>query len=87
MNDPFRKRGRRGPILSQDEAIRQSRAVRAAQEALGSVEAVRDFLNTPHKALEGRPIDVAVASEDGLIAVEAAIAAEPRRGLVAENDS
>jgi len=86
MNDPFRKRGKRGPILSPDEARRQGLAVRAAQAALGSVEAVRDFLNTPHKALEGRPIDLAVASEDGLIAVEAAIAAEPRRGLVAEND-
>ena len=84
MNDPFRRRGRRGPILSPDEGERQSRAVRAAQAALGSVEAVRDFLNTPHARLEGRPIDLAVASEAGLIAVEAAIA-EAKRGLAVGN--
>lgn len=76
MNDPFRKRGRKGPILSPEEGQRQSRAVRSAQAALGSVEAVRDFLNTHHEALEGRPIDLAVASEAGLAAVEAAIADE-----------
>ena len=78
MNDPFRRRGRQGPILSQDQGNRQGRAVRAAQAALGSVEAVRDFLNTPHPILEGRPIDLAVASEAGLAAVEAAISAQGR---------
>ena len=76
MNDPFRKRGRKGPILSPEEGQRQSRAVRSAQAALGSVEKVRAFLNTHHEALEGRPIDLAVASEAGLAAVEAAIADE-----------
>jgi uncharacterized protein (DUF2384 family) len=76
MNDPFRKRARKGPVLSRDEGLRQGRAVRAAQAALGSVEAVRTFLNSHHDALSGRPIDVAVASEAGLIAVEAAISAE-----------
>jgi uncharacterized protein (DUF2384 family) len=79
VNDPFRKRGRRGPILSQDEGERQGRAVRAAQAALGSVEAVRDFLNSHNDSLDARPIDLAVASEAGLAAVEAAIAAESRR--------
>ena len=79
MNDPFRKRGRKGPILSHEEGQRQSRAVRSAQAALGSVEAVRAFLNTHHEALEGRPIDLAVASEAGLAAVEAAIAGESAR--------
>jgi uncharacterized protein (DUF2384 family) len=83
MNDPFRKRGRKGPVLSPDEGKRQGQAVRSAQAALGSVEAVRAFLNSHHQALEGRPLDVAVASEAGLIAVEAAIAhesaAEPKR--------
>lgn len=76
MNDPFRKRGRKGPTLSPDEGRRQGRAVRAAQSALGSVDAVRAFLNSHHDGLDGRPIDLAVASEDGLIAVEAAIASE-----------
>jgi uncharacterized protein (DUF2384 family) len=79
VNDPFRKRGRKGPVLSQDEGKRQIRAVRAAQAALGSVEAVRDFLNSHNDSLEARPIDLAVASEAGLAAVEAAIAIEGRR--------
>jgi len=73
MNDPFRRRGRQGPVLSPDEGRRQGRAVRAAQ-ALGDVEAVRAFLNTPHETLGGRPLDLAVASDAGLAAVEAAIA-------------
>lgn len=67
-------------MLSQDEGRRQSRAVRSAQAALGSVDAVRAFLNTHHKALRGRPIDLAVASEAGLIAVEAALSAGIGRG-------
>jgi len=78
MNDPFRRRGRNGPVLSRDEGQRQGRAVRAAQAALGSVDAVRAFLNTHHASLDARPIDLAVESEAGLAAVEAAIAAESR---------
>ena len=61
MNDPFRKRGRKGPILSSDQGNRQSRAVRSAQAALGSVEAVRAFLNNHHEGLEGRPLDLTEA--------------------------
>ena len=74
MSFPFRK-AKAGPALSADEGRRQSRAVRSAQAALGSVEAVRAFLNSHHSTLKGRPIDLAVASEAGLIAVETAIAA------------
>lgn len=74
----FRKRPT-GPVLSRDEGARQLRAVRAAHEALGDVEAVRAFLNCHHQALDGRPIDLAVASDEGLAAVEGAIAAESRR--------
>jgi uncharacterized protein (DUF2384 family) len=80
MNDPFRKRGRQGPILSSDQGKRQGRAVQAAQAALGNVEAVRNFLNSHHQGLDGRPIDLAVASDAGLAAVEAAVCAEGRRG-------
>jgi hypothetical protein len=69
----FRK-AKKGPVLSREESVRQGRAVRSAQAALGSVEAVRAFLNSHDESLSGRPIDLAVASEDGLIAVEAAIA-------------
>lgn len=79
MSFPFRK-ARQGPVLSADEGRRQSRAVRSAQAALGSVEAVRAFLNSHHSALQGRPIDLAVASEAGLIAVETAIAAAREAG-------
>ena len=64
-----------GPMLSRDEGIRQGRAVRVAQAALVDVEAVRAFLNCHHPLLGARPIDLAVASEDGLARVEAAIAA------------
>jgi uncharacterized protein (DUF2384 family) len=78
MSDPFRRRRRQGPVLSSDEGKRQGRAVRAAQ-ALGDVEAVRAFLNFPHETLGGRPIDLAVASEAGLAAVEAEIVAEHDR--------
>lgn len=80
MNDPFRRRGRSGPVLSRDEGQRQGRAVRSAQAALGSVDAVRAFLNTHHAGLDARPIDLAVASEAGLAAVEATIAVESRAG-------
>jgi uncharacterized protein (DUF2384 family) len=78
MNGPFRK-ARKGPVLSPDEGRRQGRIVRSAQAALGSVEAVRTFLNSHNEALSGRPIDLAVASEAGLAAVEAEIASAGRR--------
>jgi uncharacterized protein (DUF2384 family) len=71
---PSRK-SRKVAALSREESVRQGKAVRAAQAALGSVEAVRAFLNSHHAALGGRPIDIAVASEAGLIAVETAIPA------------
>ena len=71
----FRK-SRSGPVLSRDEGARQGRVVRAAHEALGDIEAVRAFLNCHHQGLDARPIDLAVASDDGLARVEAAIAAE-----------
>ena len=70
---PFRKAPTQ--VLSRDEGARQGRVVRMAQAALGDVEAVRLFLNSHHQALAGRPIDLAVASDDGLARVEAAIAA------------
>lgn len=81
MNDPFRKRRRQGVVLSPEEGKRQGRAVRAAH-ALGDVETVRAFLNTPHETLGGRPLDLAIASEAGLAAVEAAIATERASRLI-----
>ena len=72
---PFRKR-RTGPVLSREEGVRQGAAVRSAQAALHSIEAVRAFLNTHHAGLSGRPIDLAVASQAGLLAVQEAVAAQ-----------
>ena len=78
MSPRFRKASL-GPRLSWEEQVRQGRIVRSAQAALVSTDAVRSFLNTHHDELRGRPLDLAVASEAGLVAVEAAIGAESRR--------
>ena len=72
---PFFRKAREAAPLTREESVRQGKAVRLAQAALGSVEAVRAFLNTHHELLGGRPIDIAVASDAGLVAVEAAIPA------------
>ena len=81
MNQRFR-RSNAFPRLSAEEQERQSRAVNAARLALPGTDAVRDFLNGYHEALRARPLDLAIASEAGLVAVERAIAAE---GLRARN--
>jgi uncharacterized protein (DUF2384 family) len=74
MSRMFRK-ARTGPVLSRDQGDRQGRAVRSAVAALADAEAARAFLNSHHDGLSGRPIDVALASDAGLAAVESAIAA------------
>jgi hypothetical protein len=73
MNKPFAKRFN-APRLSPEQAERQGRASKTAIEALPSADAIA-FLNTHDDALGGRPIDVAVASAEGLTRVEAAVAA------------
>ena len=73
LSAPFRKRGPKPTPLSREAGQRQGRIVRSAHAALGSVEAVRAFLNSHNAALGARPLDLAIASEAGLIAVEAAI--------------
>ena len=70
MSVAFRKSG---PRLALDAQVRQGRAVKSAQAALVTVEAVCDFLNNRHEGLGGRPIDIALRSEADLAAVEAAI--------------
>jgi uncharacterized protein (DUF2384 family) len=82
MNRPFRK-ARLGPVLSREAGTRQGRAVRVATAAFGSSAAVRSFLNSHHDGLSGRPLDLAVASDAGLAAVEAAIGVEARRAAAA----
>jgi hypothetical protein len=73
MSTFFRKAAS-GPRLSADEAARQGRVSKLAFEKLGQPDAIA-FLNGHSDALGGRPIDLAVASAEGLAAVEAAIVA------------
>ena len=59
-----------GTPLSPEQAARQGRIVRAAQLAFGGTEAVLAFLNTHHRELGGRPLDLATASNDGFERIE-----------------
>jgi uncharacterized protein (DUF2384 family) len=70
----FRKRFD-GVRLSPDAAARQGRAAKLAWDRFGDSAAAVAFLNTHDDALGGRPIDLAVASPAGLVAVEQALGA------------
>lgn len=70
---------RAGQVLSQEERSRQGRAVKSAVTALGNAHALA-FLNQHHEGLRGRPIDLAVASDEGLEAVETILGAGKPRG-------
>lgn len=61
--------------LSPEAAARQGKAATAAFLALKDRDAMIAFLNTHDDALGGRPIDLAVESDEGLKSVEAALAA------------
>jgi len=74
MNQAFHKRAIT-PRLDPDQAARQGRVSRLAFETLRQPAAVIAFLNTHDEALGGRPIDLAVASQDGLLSVERILAA------------
>ena len=76
MNRPFRKQAAT-PRLASDQAARQGLVSRLAFETLRQPGAVIAFLNTHDDALGGRPIDLAIASEDGLLSVKRALAALP----------
>ncbi len=73
MSRPFRNKFD-SPRLTAEQAARQGRATNLAFEALGNAPAAMAFLNAHDDALEGRPLDIAVASQDGLAKVEAIIA-------------
>jgi uncharacterized protein (DUF2384 family) len=75
MSMNFRKAARRAPV-SREVAARQARLLKATQTALVTAEATRDFLNNDHAALGGRPLDIALQSEAGLLAVERLIRGE-----------
>jgi hypothetical protein len=61
------------PHLSREEMIRQGRIVNVAQAALADFASVRTFLNSHNEQLGARPIDLAIASVEGLDAAEAAV--------------
>ena len=62
--------------LSGPEQARQVQAMRVAQAAFGDMDVVLAFLDSPHPALGRRPLDLAIESDAGLAAVQAAIMAE-----------
>lgn len=62
------------PRLAPESIERQSRVTLLAWNLLGADAAIA-FLNSYQDALEGRPLDLAVASTAGCEAVERAIAA------------
>ena len=74
---PFRnKRG--SARLSPEGVERQSRVTLLAWNLLGGDSAIA-FLNSYNDALGGRPLDLAVASEDGCEAVERTISTRAGR--------
>lgn len=75
--------------LPVDAAVRQGRATSLAFTTFGGLGPALAFLNTHDDALGGRPIDLAVASANGLEAVSAAIRAKasPSPVVTAEDGS
>jgi len=59
--------------LPAEDARRQGHITNLALVVLGR-EAAIDFLNTPHAALGARPLDLAMASNEGCGQVEAELA-------------
>ena len=76
---PRRKMFRKATArLSPDSVERQSRVTLLAWNLLGADSAIA-FLNAYNDGLEGRPLDLAVASDAGCEAVERAISARAGR--------
>jgi hypothetical protein len=78
MNKPFAKRFN-GPRLTPEEAARQGQASTLAFRVLGKDAAIA-FLNSHDEALNGRPIDLAIASAEGLALVEQALSERATAG-------
>lgn len=74
---PFRNK-HMAPRLSPEGVERQSRVTLHAWNLLGADSAIA-FLNAYNDALDGRPLDLAVASDAGCEAVERAISARAGR--------
>lgn len=69
----FRSSASRQPKLSREEARRQGEITQLAFLLLGGREAALAFLNHADDELEGRPLDVAIASDAGFVRVEKVI--------------
>lgn len=72
MSQPRKDASDRSPAV----AARRLRLLTAAQAALVTAEATEDFLHSEHAELGGRPLDIALFSDAGLLAVERAIRSE-----------
>lgn len=66
----FRKNGRIAPPAP-EQSRRQTSVVQSAWRHFGEPGPVIAFLNTPHAVLEGRPLHLAIESDEGLGRVEA----------------
>jgi len=60
--------------LTPDQASRQGQVATSAFRRFGGRDAAMAFLNDHDEALGGRPLDLAIASVEGLARVEAAMA-------------
>jgi hypothetical protein len=69
----FRNARASKPKLPKDEARRQGNIATLAFLSLGGRERAMAFLNTADESLGARPIDLAIASDEGYVRVEQAI--------------
>lgn len=67
-----------GPRLTPDEMRRQGELATRAWLHFGERDAAVAFMNASHPDLDGRPIDLAVASDDGLARATAVLTATVR---------
>lgn len=65
----FRKYSKK-PLPTPDEARRQSHVVQSAWRHFGEPGPAIAFLNTRHDGLDGQPLHLAIASDEGLARVE-----------------
>ena len=65
----FRKR-RIAALPTPEQSRRQSDLLRSAWRHFGEAAPMIAFLNTRHAALEGKPLQLAIESDDGLERVE-----------------
>lgn len=75
MANHFR-RPRSGPVLSGEAVARQGKILKLAIDALGAGAAMA-FLNAADEDLGGRPLDLAIASDEGFARIAAALVDRP----------